>query len=190
MFLRYVRESKWAFLWILLFPAVVFMSYWLLLDSYDELMPSGGLEDAAEVLDDYYVEEEEDELVDFLGLGLKEIKAFKYHNGIKIIGAGMIFSVVLNLILLLVVPCLGSANEKEKKKEFLAGFSFNLLLVLALPVLCMRFAAYPDIEIFGLLLALGVFGFLAPFLVGSRFVSEAYKNAFWFYTKILSDGGR
>jgi hypothetical protein len=156
------------------------MGYWLLLDPDDELMPGGGLEDTvAEVSDDYV----EDEWVDFMGLGLKYVKAFKYHNGLKIFGAGMIISFVLNLILLLVVPCLGSGDEKEKKKEFRAGFGFNLILVLVLPVLCMRFAPYPDTATFGKLLALGALAFLAPFLVGSRFVSEAYRNAFWFYVK-------
>ncbi|MDR1636327.1 MAG: hypothetical protein LBR93_03220, partial [Treponema sp.] len=57
-FLRNVRDSKWVFLWILLFPAVIFMGYWLLLDPDDELMPGGGLEDTVAEVSDDYVEDE------------------------------------------------------------------------------------------------------------------------------------
>ncbi|MDR0409696.1 MAG: hypothetical protein LBH18_04790 [Spirochaetaceae bacterium] len=182
MFLKNVIDSKRVGLCIVLIPVMVFMFYWLVLDPEDWLMPGGGSENS-ETSDGSVSNEVENEWVDVLGL--KYVKVLKYHTGAKIFGIGMIISFVLNLIMLLIVPCLGSANEKEKRQEFLAGFGFNLILVLVLPALCMRFTSYPDFATFGKLLALGAVGFFGPFLVGSRFVTESYKNAFWFYTKEL-----
>jgi hypothetical protein len=85
-----------------------------------------------------------------------------------------------NIGLLLVIPCaIGGADGATKHFQFFLGFFTSVALSLVVP-LYFKMAYGLDPGTFGILIALDLLSFLVTFIAGSRFVSPAYRNAFWF----------
>ncbi|MDR1363643.1 MAG: hypothetical protein LBJ35_06300 [Spirochaetaceae bacterium] len=92
----------------------------------------------------------------------------------------LIVAIVVNVNLLLIIPCaIGGANGEVKHFQFFLGFFTNIAISLVMPLYYkMNFGL--DTTTFVILLVLHIFMFLVTFIIGSRFVSPAYKRAFWF----------
>jgi len=92
----------------------------------------------------------------------------------------MIAALVINFLLLLIVPsAIGGADHRNKRIQFYVGFFINIALSVCLPLY--YFLKYGlNSPTFGIMIGLQTFMSLVTFLVGSRFVSPAYRRAFWF----------
>ncbi|GMO52816.1 MAG: hypothetical protein Pg6C_19070 [Treponemataceae bacterium] len=89
-------------------------------------------------------------------------------------------ALAVNTNLLLVIPCaIGGADGSVKHFQFFLGFFTSIALSFVIP-LYFKMAYGLDAGTFGILIALDLFSFLVTFIVGSRFVSAAYRRAFWF----------
>jgi hypothetical protein len=95
-------------------------------------------------------------------------------------GYSLIISIATHIIFLLLVPALiGGADPHSKRFEFYTGFFINVALTMCVP-LYFKLNFGLDGTTFGILLVMHAFMFVVTFVVGSRFVSSAYKKAFWF----------
>jgi len=92
----------------------------------------------------------------------------------------LIVSLVIHVLLLLIGPsAIGGADPRIKRIQFYAGFFINIALSLCLPLYYfLNFGL--DGATFGIMICLQLVMSLATFIIGSRFVSPAYKKAFWF----------
>ena len=92
----------------------------------------------------------------------------------------LIVSLVINVFLLLVGPsAIGGADPRIKRIQFYVGFFINIALSFCLPLyFYVTFGL--DGTTFGIMIGLQVVMCLVTFIIGSRFVSPAYKRAFWF----------
>jgi hypothetical protein len=91
-----------------------------------------------------------------------------------------IIAVIVNFLFLLVIPCaLGGFDGGKKRFEFYLGFFIILACLITLPLVYYLFYEL-DNTTFVIFLGLHLFGFMATYITGSRFVSPAYRKAFWF----------
>jgi hypothetical protein len=92
----------------------------------------------------------------------------------------LIVALAVNVLLLLIVPpAIGGADHRIKRIEFYIGFFINIGLSFCLP-LYFFWTFGLDPTTFGIMIGLQAVMSLVTFIVGSRFVSPAYKRAFWF----------
>jgi hypothetical protein len=92
----------------------------------------------------------------------------------------LIVSLVIHILLLLISPsAIGGADPRIKRIQFYVGFFINIGLSFCLPLY--YFLTYGlDSTTFGIMIGLQVVMNLVTFIIGSRFVSPAFKRAFWF----------
>jgi len=89
-------------------------------------------------------------------------------------------SLAVNILLLLIVPSImGGADPRIKRIQFYTAFFINIAVSFCLPLYYfMTFGL--DGTTFGIMIVLQVIMSLVTFIIGSRFVSPAFKKAFWF----------
>jgi len=92
----------------------------------------------------------------------------------------LIVSLVIHVLLLLIGPsAIGGADPRIKRIQFYIGFFINIGLSFCLPLYYfLNFGL--DGTTFGIMIGLQVIMSLVTFIIGSRFVSPAFKRAFWF----------
>jgi hypothetical protein len=71
-------------------------------------------------------------------------------------------------------------DANAKHKQFLAGFVANLILGIGLPLFYYFVYGLDNATMWLELFPLHLVAFPVTFIVGSRFVTLAYKKAFWF----------
>lgn len=89
-------------------------------------------------------------------------------------------SLAVNVLLLLIVPSImGGADPRIKRIQFYTGFFINTWLSFCLPLY--YFLSFGlDGTTFGIMIGMQIVMSLVTFIIGSRFVSPAFKRAFWF----------
>jgi len=92
----------------------------------------------------------------------------------------MIVSLAVNVLLLLIIPSImGGADPRIKRIQFYTGFFINIGFSFCLPLYYfLNFGL--DGTTFGIMIVLQLIMSLVTFIIGSRFVSPAFKRAFWF----------
>jgi hypothetical protein len=152
MFGHHIKASLWVFAWLLV-PVACFCFFVL-------------------GIDPYYIQENTvaERVVGYMwGQFAEESMRFS-----------LIVSIVSHIIFLLLVPALiGGTDPRNKCAEFYVGFFINIALTMCLP-LYFKFNFGLDGTTFGILLVIHTFMFVVTFIVASRFVSPAYRRAFWF----------
>jgi hypothetical protein len=93
----------------------------------------------------------------------------------------MITAIAVNLLFLIIIPCLfGGMNGNAKHKQFLAGFIANLISGIGLPLFYYFVYGLDNATMWAELFPLHLVAFPVTFIAGSRFVTPAYRKAFWF----------
>jgi hypothetical protein len=89
-------------------------------------------------------------------------------------------AILMNFLFLLIVPCaFGGFDPGIKRGQFYLGFFLQLAALVALPLT--YFLVYElDNTTLVILLGLHAVSFAGTYIIGSRFVSPAYRRAFWF----------
>ena len=121
--------------------------------------------------------EEVDEWGDSIEGGIP-VYRWTYSN--ECFGVSTALAIISNMLFLLIFPCaLGGFDAGIKRGQYYLGFFINLAALIAMPVI--YFLVYElDHTTFIILLALHTVSFMGTYIVGSRFVSPAYRKAFWF----------
>jgi hypothetical protein len=94
----------------------------------------------------------------------------------------LLAAIVVNLFLLLLIPCsFGGLDPATKRVQFYIGFFINIGLAVIVPLLFFRFSGFfymaPGyLPVMWLLFGVAYF---LPFFLGSRFVARAFRKAFW-----------
>jgi hypothetical protein len=106
--------------------------------------------------------------------------AFRWTYSNECFGISTAAAIITGIVFLLVIPCaLGGYDPGIKRGQFYLGFFIHLAVFVALPLV--YFLVYKlDHTTFIILLALHAVSFMGSYIIGSRFVSPAYKKAFWF----------
>jgi hypothetical protein len=92
-----------------------------------------------------------------------------------------IAAIGLNLLFLMIIPCaFGGQDSKIKRKQFYAGFITNLIAGIGLAFFYYVCYGLDNLTMWAALFPLHLIAFPVTFIIGSRFVSGAYKKAFWF----------
>jgi len=152
MFGTYLKSSLWVLAWFLL-PVACYVFFIL-------------------GIDPYYIQD----------LTYAE-KVVGYHWGqfaAESARVSLIVALVVNFILLLIVPSImGGADPRIKRIQFYTGFFINIAVSFCLPLYFYQTFGL-DGTTFGIMIVLQVIMSLVTFIIGSRFVSPAFKKAFWF----------
>lgn len=138
-------------------------------ESFDE---DESFDEELEYTEDF-AEEFDDLITDVLS-----VYRWKYSN--ECFNLSTAFAILSNLLFLLILPCaLGGFNPGIKRAQFYLGFFIQLSALVMTPVV--YFLVYGlDHTTFIILLALHALSFMGTYIIGSRFVSPAYRKAFWF----------
>ena len=92
----------------------------------------------------------------------------------------LIVSLAINVFLLLIGPsAIGGAEPRIKRIQFYIGFFINIAISFCLPLYYFLHFGL-DGTTFGIMIGMQIVMSLATFIIGSRFVSSAFKRAFWF----------
>jgi hypothetical protein len=90
-------------------------------------------------------------------------------------------AVAVNLLFLIIIPCsFGGQAAVPKRKQFFAGFITNLILGIGFAFFYYVIYGLDNMTMWAALFPLHLVAFPVTFIAGSRFVTPAYKRAFWF----------
>ncbi|MDR3301551.1 MAG: hypothetical protein LBT01_03360 [Spirochaetaceae bacterium] len=171
MFGIFFKSSWKALPFIALLPLLVCVLYITVIDPYGGILISGM---GSEAVSDHQWEFQESE---------KTFFGFNDHLGFQSIKRSMILAMVVNLILLMIIPCaFGGTVSGKKRAQFYLGFFINLAICLGFPIYFNTIFVLDASTLF-MLIALHLAGFMLPFILGALFVAPAYKMAFWFINR-------
>jgi hypothetical protein len=195
MFWTHFKSSILVLPWLLL-PLAVFVAFVVFVDpwiqdygfalrreSQARFPADAGVEPDAELEYDEGLEYEGDEdFGDFAENVFEDdvIYIYRWLYASDCFALSTIIAIIVNFVFLLVIPCaLGGFDSGKKRFEFYLGFFMNLAGLITLPLVYYLFYEL-DTTTFVILIALHTISFPATYIIGSRFVSPAYKKAFWF----------
>jgi len=94
---------------------------------------------------------------------------------------GGITAVTVNLLFLIIIPCLfGGMDGDVKHKQFMAGLVVNLILGIGLPLFYYFVYGLNNATMWAELFPLHLIAFPVTLIAGSRFVTNNYRKRFWF----------
>lgn len=86
-----------------------------------------------------------------------------------------------NALFLIIIPsAFGGMDSVIKHKQFMAGFITNLILGIGFPFFYFFVYGLDNLTMWAALFPLHLLAFPVTLIVGSRFVTPAYRRAFWF----------
>jgi hypothetical protein len=172
-----------AFFAVIAEPWIQENGYALRRESSAGFFADAGLEPDVELEYDEGLEYESDESFEDFAEDVfeeSEIVVYRWLYSSECFGLSTIIAIIANFVFLLVIPCaIGGYNVGKKRSEFYLGFFINLAGLITLPLVYYLFYEL-DPTTFAILIALHAISFMATYIIGSRFVSPAYKKAFWF----------
>jgi hypothetical protein len=119
-----------------------------------------------------------DEFFDEVGSSGQISSRWKYYA--ECFGISTIIAIIINFLFVMIIPCaLGGYNKNAKRGQFYLGFFINLAALVALPTVYLLIYKL-DYTTYAILLGMHLLAFMGTFIPSSRFVSPAYKKAFWF----------
>jgi hypothetical protein len=134
-----------------------------------ELNEDGDEESGFDIFDDFFDEE-----------GNSGGTVFRWKYYAECFGISTVIAIIINFLFVMIIPCaLGGYNKAAKRGQFYLGFFINLAVLVGLPTT--YFLVYElDHTTYIILLGTHFLSCMGTFIPSSRFVSPAYKKAFWF----------
>jgi hypothetical protein len=87
----------------------------------------------------------------------------------------------VNLLFLIIIPSLfGGMDAAVKRKQFLAGLAANVIAGIGFAFFYFFVYGLDNLTMWAALFPLHLLAFPGTLIIGSRFVTPAYKKAFWF----------
>jgi hypothetical protein len=87
----------------------------------------------------------------------------------------------LNLLFLIIIPAIfGGMDATVRRKQFLTGLITNAIAGIGLAFFYFFVYGLDNLTMWAALFPLHLLAFPVTLIVGSRFVTPAYKRAFWF----------
>jgi hypothetical protein len=92
-----------------------------------------------------------------------------------------IIAVVVNLLFLIILPCSFGGQAKDvKHKQFLSGFIANTIIGCGFPLFYYFVYGLDNLTMWAALFPVHLVAFPVTLIVGSRFITKAFRKGFWF----------